>query len=181
MRGAVTGLRSRVPLATLLPGVLREDDLMVRLVSAFDDALAPVLLTLDGLQHYVDPRVTPDDFLDWLAAWVGLELQERWTLEQRREAVAGAARAQRLLGTPAGVRSAVEAAVDGDVEVSDSGGVVASPTPGGELPGDGVAALRVRVQVDDPDAVDPRVLDAVVRAAKPAHVPHTCEIVRRAR
>ena len=38
--------------------------------------------------------------------------------------------------------------------------------------------LVVRVTVADPDAIDTARLDALVAAAKPAHVPHRVEIVK---
>jgi hypothetical protein len=54
-RGAVPGLASPAPVTSMRPGVYLEDDLLGRFVSAFDDALAPVFLTLDTLECYVDP------------------------------------------------------------------------------------------------------------------------------
>ena len=56
-----------------------------RFVSTFDTALAPVIATLDGLPGYVDPWLAPTDFLDWLAGWVGVEVDEEWTVPQRRQ------------------------------------------------------------------------------------------------
>ena len=90
MRGAVLGLASPAPLLQRIPGVLQDDEFMRRLVSAFDEGFAPVLVTLDGLAGYVDPWLAPEDFLGWLAGWVGVELDGAWTLEQSRAAVAGA-------------------------------------------------------------------------------------------
>jgi hypothetical protein len=49
MRGMVNGLASAVPLAPRLPAVLQEDDFLRQFLRAFDDALAPVFTTLDGL------------------------------------------------------------------------------------------------------------------------------------
>jgi hypothetical protein len=73
-----------------------------KVVSTFDTALAPVIATLDGLPGYVDPWLAPTDFLDWLAGWVGVEVDEEWTVPQRRQIVAGAALRHRRRGTAAG-------------------------------------------------------------------------------
>ena len=46
------------------------------LTTGLDQVLAPVFSTLDGLEAYVDPGTAPSDFLDWLASWVGIELDQ---------------------------------------------------------------------------------------------------------
>jgi len=88
MRAAVPGLPTAVPLSAMLPGIFQEDPFTVRFVSGFDDVLAPILSTLDCLPAYFDPSLAPEDFLGWLAGWVGLSLDENWPLERRRDLVA---------------------------------------------------------------------------------------------
>src|SRR5205823_142773 len=69
-----------------LPGVyMSEDDFAIGLAESFDRLLAPVHLVLDCLDLYVDPEATPDDFVPWLASWLGVTVNERWSDEQRRE------------------------------------------------------------------------------------------------
>jgi phage tail-like protein len=184
VRGVVPGLTNPVAIVDRLPAVYQEDEFVRRFVGAFDDALAPVLLTLDRLECYVDPRLAPTDFLSWIGEWVGIELDEAWGEAQSREIVAGAASLHRRRGTVPGIDAAVRLAlglgsspggevVRGDVEVSDSGGVAWSSRPGAALPGTSEPSLTVRVRVPDPTTVDIRRLDRVVSAVKPAHVPHT--------
>ncbi|HYM51722.1 MAG TPA: hypothetical protein VET65_14270, partial [Candidatus Limnocylindrales bacterium] len=48
------------------------------------------------------------------------------------------------------------------------------------LPGSPNFALLVRVAVDDPDAIHRERLDRLVATAKPAHMTHKVEIVKRA-
>ena len=62
MRGMVDGLGSAVPLATRLPAVLQEDAFLQRFLLAFDDALAPVFTTLDGLACYPGSALGPRGF-----------------------------------------------------------------------------------------------------------------------
>jgi hypothetical protein len=69
----------------------------------------------------------------------------------------------------------------GRVEVTDSGGVFWSTTPDGTTVTDGEPTVAVQVVDPDPGASDPVVLHELVASAKPAHVPHTVEIVRSVR
>ena len=179
MRGMVQGLVSAVPLGPQLPAVLQEDAFLQRFLRAFDDALAPVFTTLDGLGSYLDPRLTPEDFLDWLADWVGVRLDESWPAEQRRAVVANAAKIHRSRGTVRGVADAVQLAVGGvvDVEVEDSGGAAWSLTPGAALPGRAAVMLHIRVHAAAREDINLRRLEGIISSVKPAHVPHTLEIV----
>ncbi|MEQ9363925.1 MAG: phage tail protein [Leptospirales bacterium] len=74
-----------------LPDVYREDDesvganFMGRFLNAFERALAGdpddsgprgVEDLLGRIQGYFDPTVSPPQFLDWLASWVALELEQ---------------------------------------------------------------------------------------------------------
>lgn len=180
MRGRIPGLASPVPVASRLPAVLQEDEFLQRFLASFDESLAPVFLTLDGLGSYVDPRLAPEDFLDWLSEWVGVRADEHWPVAQRREIVANGARIHRRRGTAAGIADAVRLAAAGvvHVDVEDTGGTVWSRTPHTVLPGSPRQGLHVRVHARSLEDVDVRRLDAVVRAVKPAHVPHTLEVVR---
>jgi phage tail-like protein len=177
MRGLVEGLESALPLALQLPAVYQEDDFTQRLTSAFDVALAPVLATLDDLAAYFDPWLAPDDFVRWLAGWVGAELEHATTAEARREIVATAVSLHRRRGTAGGIAEAVRLATAGEVEVLESGGSSWAQTPGSALPGEAPARFHVRVTAARAEGVDVPMVDAVVAAVKPAHVLHTVEVV----
>jgi phage tail-like protein len=176
-RGAVAGLASPAPVTSMLPGVFLDDDLLGRFVSAFDDALAPVFLTLDTLECYVDPWLAPRDHLEWVGRWVGVDADPSWETGRLRVAVADAARTQRLRGTARGVADAVRTVTGGEVHVSDTGGVASSVVPGGDLPGTAGPSFHVRVLVDDPAAVDDRHVHEVIAQCRPVHVPYTLEVV----
>ncbi|HLX34145.1 MAG TPA: phage tail protein [Candidatus Limnocylindrales bacterium] len=175
MRGVVGELRSPQPLIVYLPGLYQEDDLARALTGAFDDAYAPVLSTIDNLAAYLDPALTPVDFLDWLAGWVGLVLDETWPIERRRAIVAVASQIYRRRGTAAGLSMQLKLLTAGDVAVSDSGGATWSKSPGSKPPGDASYTLSVRVKPAKKESIDAAKLDALVAAAKPAHVTHTVE------
>lgn len=174
-RGAVDGLGVPYTLGALLPGVLQEDQFAMRFTAAFDDVLAPVISTLDCLEAYVDPFLTPPDFLEWLATWVGALVDENAPLERRRALVAGAVDLHRRRGTVAGLKAHLEVLTGGRVEINDSGGTLASVTPGAELPGQAAPRLAVRVTGAAWD-VPRQLVDSAVAHGKPAHVAHVVEV-----
>jgi phage tail-like protein len=178
MRGTVAELVSPRPMGPAMPALYQEDPFAQGFLSALDTVLAPVMGTLDNLDAYLDPYLTPDDFLVWLATWVGMTVDDTWTIERRREAVARAVELYRLRGTATGLQQQVEIHTGGAVEIIENGGTAWSIDPGGELPGSPKPLVVVRVQVDDPKALDASRVEALVAAAKPAHVEHRVEILK---
>ena len=179
-RGLVRSLISPHPLAESLPALYQEDDFTQRFVSAFDAALAPIFAALDNFPAYLDPWLTPEDFLEWLGSWFGIVLDESWSVERRRVLVSRAFEFYRMRGTASGLKEQVAVLTGGTVELHETGGVATSTTAGGALPGSPNFAVLVRVTVDDPASINLARLDALVMAAKPAHVTHKVEIVKRA-
>jgi phage tail-like protein len=180
-RGLVRTLISPHPLGEALPALFQEDGFTQRFMSAFDTALAPVFATMDNLPAYLDPWLTPPDFLEWLGSWFGLVLDDAWSVERRRAMLANAFEFYRMRGTVKGLKAQVETLTVGTAEISDTGGITTSTTAGAALPGSPNFALMVRVAVDDPSTIDVTRLDALVAAAKPAHVTHKVQVVKRSK
>ncbi|MBW3578951.1 MAG: phage tail protein [Actinobacteria bacterium] len=180
MRGTVEGLINPHPLATALPAVYQGEGFTERFLSAFDDALAPVMSTLENLDAYLDPSLCPPDFLPWLAGWVGLELDENWTLAQQRRLVATTVELLQWRGTRRGLVELIQRFLgigEDHIEVTDSGGVTWSVAPGSAPPVSTPPTLKVRVRVASPDEVDDRRLEHLVAASTPAHVTYEVEVV----
>ncbi|HKG19906.1 MAG TPA: phage tail protein [Candidatus Limnocylindrales bacterium] len=177
MRGRIDKLATPHPLGPRLPALYQRDPVAESFTGAFDDILAPILSTLDNLDAYVDPDETPEDFLEWLGQWVGMPVDRTWPIDRQRDAVARAARIYLMRGTVRGLRELVEVFSGGTVEVVDNGGVGWSTRSGAPLPGTPTQSLSVRVTVPHVDSIDPLALDNLVRAAKPAHIPHEIELV----
>ena len=178
-RGLVRNLVSPHPLIDTLPGLYQEDGFTQRFMSAFDAALAPIFVSLDNLPAYLDPWLAPEDFLEWLASWFGVLLDDSWSIDRRRALVAKAFDFYRMRGTVSGLRAQLETLTNGTVELHETGGVATSTKAGAPLPGSPNFALLVRVIVDDPGAINLSRLDALVASAKPAHVTHKVEVVKR--
>ena len=173
--GATTGPH---PLESLLPGLFLEDTFALGLCAGLDAVLAPVPVTLDCLDAYFDPRLTPPDFLEWLAGWVGLSLDQNWSEAQRRALVSQAAELYRWQGTVRGVIDHVRLYAGVEPEVHDSGGVGWSNVAGGPLPGNSTGELVVQVTIRGDDELDVSRLEAIVAAVKPAHIAHRVTVVQ---
>jgi len=180
-RGLVRALISPHPLGDALPALFQEDGFTQRFMSAFDASLAPVFATLDNLPAYFDPWLAPPDFLEWLGSWFGLALDDAWTIERRRAVLANAYQFYRMRGTAKGLKAQVEIFTGGTAEIIDTGGVATSTKAGEALPGSPNFALMVRVTVDDPSTINTTRLEALVEAAKPAHVTHKVQVVKRSK
>lgn len=178
MRAGVPGLPTPHPIGEQLPAIYLDDEFTQRLTGAFDEVLAPVFAALDSFGSYLDPSLAPDDFVDWLADWVALELDGNWTALQRRALVAHAVELHRRRGTPRGLAAQVQLLTGGEVEVVDSGGCRSADVPNPPLPGSGPPRVTVRVRVRDPGSVDAGTLRAAVVAAVPAHVAVTVDVQR---
>ncbi len=178
-RGTVPGLTPARTLYEQLPSVLAEDDFCVRLCEALDEVSAPIYSVLDCLQAYLDAELAPVDFLDWIAGWVGVQVDEYWSTERRRALVRASVRLYASRGTATGISEHVELYTGVAPEIHDSGGCSWSQTAMSALPGSPAPYLVVRVETDDPSSVDRRALDRIVDASRPAHVPATVEIRSR--
>lgn len=177
----MAGVRSRHPLGATLPAMLQDDPFLQRFTGGVDDVLVPFLATLDSLDGYLDPDLAPEDFLGWLAGWVGLDLDPRWPVDVRRALLRNVAQVQDARGTAAGLRDELALLTGCRIEVCEPGGVACSPVPGGELPPAGVSTVVVRVHAAPEELRDPAGeararLDRAARAAVPAHLPVTVEV-----
>ena len=120
------------PVSGAVPAMLAEDPLFHELCDAFDELLAPMAAALDCFAAYLDPRLAPPDFVDWLDAVLGAGGEPSWPVERRRAHVADAVSAHRFRGTAEGLRRAAAAAADVPLErvtVEDPGGVTYSTRP----------------------------------------------------
>jgi phage tail-like protein len=170
----VRGLDTPYPLSALLPSVLQEDPVAVLLTEGLDEVLAPVIATLDCVHAYLDPMLAPPDFLEWVAGWVGADLDENWPLARQRDFVRRAVELYRTRGTVAGLRQHVELVTGGSVDVVDTGGVVWSTTPDAAFPDNEPPSVTVVLDGGGPEGV--AAVAALVVAAKPAHVSHSVRL-----
>ena len=177
MRGSIAELATPHRLIDMVPAVYHESPLVAELLGSLDVALAPVFATLNSIEAYVDPAIAPDDFLTWVASWIGLTFDDRWTDEQRRALVPAMVPAYRLRGTKAGLRTIVRLFTGTEPEVVDSGGVATSAEPGRTPPpASAIARARVRVRLPQGSLVTEARLRELVQTMVPVHVAVEVEI-----
>ena len=91
-----------------LPSLYEGDDFMGRFVMLFESFWAPIEKQVDGFYNYLDPRITPTDHLPWLAAWLDLDLDERWPEARLRQLIRWAIALHRSRGTKWGLLKYLE-------------------------------------------------------------------------
>jgi phage tail-like protein len=110
-------IKAKGRLLKYLPSIYHEDDLMGRLLMLFESFLAPIEKQIDTQQYYLDPQMTPMEFLDWLASWLGVELDADISEKQRRRLLVEASRLYKLRGTRQGLIEYLEIISGGRVEI----------------------------------------------------------------
>ncbi len=176
-RGLIEGLPTPRPIGAELPSVFQDDDFCQRMMSALDEVLAPLFTTLDCLGSYLDPTLAPADFVDWLASWVGIDIDETWSLERRRRLIQDAAILYRIRGTAAGLAAHVRLYAGVTPEIEDGGGCGWSQTADSPMPGSPRPHLIVRIRVEEQADVRRNTINRIVAASRPAHVPYNLELV----
>lgn len=107
-----------------LPAIYQENDLSVRFVGSLEPLLDPIVALLDCLPAHVDPDLAPEDVLALMARWLGLEVDEAWPIERKRELVRRGDELARRHGTRAGLELTLRIAFpDHPLRVEDTGQV----------------------------------------------------------
>jgi phage tail-like protein len=127
----------RVSLRRYLPAVFGQEpvsaDFTDRFLSIFDTTLRSIETRVDRLASYFDVRSAPaggsrtQDFLGWLATWVGVALDRQWPEGRRRRWLQAAVRLYPLRGTREGLRRAVLVFLGLDLDQIEPG--TAAPGP----------------------------------------------------
>jgi phage tail-like protein len=94
-----------------LPAIYQGDEAaaeqLARWLTVFESASDEVHAAIDGLPALFTAAVAPAEWLEWLAAWLALELPDRWDETQRRAAIATAFADTARRGTAAGLRRSI--------------------------------------------------------------------------
>ncbi|WP_026425710.1 phage tail protein [Actinokineospora inagensis] len=174
-RVGLPSLPSTHPIGELLPSLYAADDFAQRFTAGLDDVLSAVLSTLDNLDRYLAPGLTPEDFLEWLSSWVAEDLDPRWPDHVRRELVHRAVGLHRDRGTVRGLAERLRLALGVGVRIDDGPGVAWSADPEAGLPGS-PPTLVVTVWPDRA-AADRDQVTAVVAAHCPLHLTARIEVL----
>jgi phage tail-like protein len=112
-RGSPESASARGYLRDGLPEIYRDGDFGMRFVGALETLLDPIVAVLDGLPAHFSADLAPDDLLELITAWLGIELRESQPTDERREIVRHAMELSRLRGTRPGIELALRLAFPG--------------------------------------------------------------------
>jgi phage tail-like protein len=87
-----------------LPEIYRNIDFIARLLHIFEQTLEPDVHILNSLWAYLEPMLTSEQFLPFLAHWLGWRLTPSLSLQQQRYLVRQAIELYRWRGTRHGLR-----------------------------------------------------------------------------
>ena len=102
-----------------LPEIYSYDDFINRFLMMFESFWKPINQQISMGESYYDPDLTPDVFLEWLASWVGMQIDETFPRERVRDLIKNAIPFSRTRGTAESLRFFLEMYSGGHVEVSE--------------------------------------------------------------
>jgi phage tail-like protein len=145
-----------------LPPIYEQDGFLGRYLLAFESVLAPLEQTVDSFDLYLDPQTVPAFFLDQLAGWLGMTLDEKWPEEKRRLLVVEAAELFRRRGTRWALSRYLEIYADVEPEITE--------------PGERPHHFHVLLRLPAANGVDRATVERIIQANKPAHTTYSLEI-----
>jgi phage tail-like protein len=102
----------RISYLRYLPATYQEDrpsrEFLERFLSLFETVLGDLETTIGRIPEVFTPSVAPAAFLDWLARWLDLSIEEEWTPEVKRQLIERASRLYEGKGTPEGLADFIE-------------------------------------------------------------------------
>lgn len=103
-----------------LPAIYEDDELMGRFLMLFESFLAPIGMQIGGMPFYFDPKMTPAQFLPWLASWLSLTLNDDLSEERRRRLISLAVQLYRKRGTKLGLQEYLEIYTGGQADIVEN-------------------------------------------------------------
>lgn len=146
-----------------LPPLYEEHPFLSQFLTVFEGILTPIEQAVDNFDLYLDPHTAPAFFLNQLARWLGMPLDEKWTEPKRRAVVAEAADLYRRRGTRRGLSRHLE--------------IYAGVAPEINEPEDHPHHFEVVLRVPAERAVDRATVEGIIQANKPAHTTYSLKLV----
>lgn len=155
-----------------LPQVYGQDPFLGRFLLAFETVLSgtpgrPGLeQAIEGVGGYLDPATTTEEFLPWLASWVGLSLRADWDAATRRAFLREIVPLYRLRGTKEGLRQVLMLYTGQPVTIND------------DLEPAHFFTVELTLAQADPDLVarTEQIARAIVDQEKPAHTYYALQV-----
>lgn len=145
------------------------DHFLQRMLANMEGVLTDLEGRIDGAWTLADPRVAPEEALDWLAGWLGTRLEPLWDAPRRRFLIEHADRLYRMRGTARGMRAVLRLYLGCSLDADE----VFAPGPHPADPArlvEHIGAHRFRVVVAQRLAVEQHdMVRRIVDAARPAN------------
>ena len=159
-----------------LPSIYQrpECDFLRRFVEGLEETWIPIDAALIDPSVPYDTRRTPEDFLPWLASWVGLVLNQNWPERKRRTLIRRAVDLYLWRGTAKGISDYLEIYTGVRPQIAEpfQGSPIAAETVIGanavigDIP---EHCFIVTVFVPDGEEVDEQIVREIIESEKPAH------------
>ena len=170
-----------------LPALYRDDEFMGQFLLIFESIMKPLENSVDNLDLYLDPQITPEPLLPWLASWLDLALDTTWPIKRRRELVKSGAELYRWRGTKHGLSEYLRIYTGAVPEISEyiEGMRLDQETKLGidtKLGSSGRGNhFTVTVDLDEDNTISIDTVRAIIEAEKPAHAVYTLQTRRNGR
>ena len=102
-----------------LPELYGSDDLTSRLLMLFESFWKPVSQQIDQIENYFDPDLTPQEFIPWLSAWIGLPVDKSLPVQRMRNLLKQSMHLFQCRGTAHALRTMLEIYTGGRVEIQE--------------------------------------------------------------
>jgi len=95
-----------------LPAIYQQDtesrDFLSRFLPIFESVMLTIEDKIANSSRYYNPLAAPDEFIPWLASWLGFALDEKWPDEKKRRLILRAAALYKERGTKEGLIDYIE-------------------------------------------------------------------------
>ncbi len=109
-------------LKKFLPAVYREDEIQASFLDRYlanaEGFLSKIESQIASAEAYFDTRTMPEEYLQWLASWLGAALNNEWSEQRKRLFIDHAELMFRWHGTRIGLQAAIKLVID---ECPDAG------------------------------------------------------------
>ena len=112
-------VKSTAEYMRFLPELYSYDDFVNRFLMMFESFWKPVNQQISQIENYFDPDLTPDQFLNWLASWVGMEIDDTFPKDRIRMLIRNAIPFFHCRGTAQSLKLFLEMYSGGKVEISE--------------------------------------------------------------
>jgi phage tail-like protein len=114
---AQVAVRARSAYIQFLPEIYRDDGLANRLLMLVESFWKPVDQQISQPDIYYDTQLAPPVFLDWLASWIGMPVDETLPIERRRKLLSSALALYQRTGTRQAIGEYLHLYTGGEVEI----------------------------------------------------------------